>query len=53
MAQTPDSNQRFPPMPLDSWAPTKETLHRYLQIVGKIRWQSPPAATTGGTSRST
>lgn len=37
-----DSNQRFPSMPLDSWAGTKETLHRYLQIVGKIRLAVAP-----------
>jgi hypothetical protein len=27
----------FPALPLDSWRETKETLHRFLQIVGKIR----------------
>jgi Family of unknown function (DUF5996) len=27
----------FPPLPLESWLDTKETLHRFLQIVGKIR----------------
>ncbi|ARF60553.1 hypothetical protein B1H20_03470 [Streptomyces violaceoruber] len=27
----------FPPLPRESWAPTKETLHRFLQIVGKVR----------------
>ncbi|WP_224483155.1 DUF5996 family protein [Robertkochia aurantiaca] len=27
----------FPALPIDEWEPTKETLHRYLQIVGKIR----------------
>jgi hypothetical protein len=27
----------FPPMPLDAWADTKATLHRFVQIVGKIR----------------
>ena len=27
----------FPPLPLDEWRPTKNTLHLYLQIVGKIR----------------
>ncbi|CAM5563207.1 hypothetical protein SCALM49S_09168 [Streptomyces californicus] len=26
-----------PPLPRESWAPTKETLHRFLQIVGKVR----------------
>ena len=33
----------FPSMPLAEWAATKETLHRFAQIVGKIRLaQSPP-----------
>jgi hypothetical protein len=27
----------FPPIPYASWRETKETLHRFLQIVGKIR----------------
>ncbi len=27
----------FPPLPLDEWEGTKETLHRYAQIVGKVR----------------
>ncbi|WP_406110305.1 DUF5996 family protein [Kitasatospora purpeofusca] len=27
----------FPPMPLDEWRETKETLHRFTQVVGKIR----------------
>jgi len=29
--------ESFPAMPLDEWRPTKNTLHLYLQIVGKIR----------------
>ncbi len=29
--------ERFPPMPLEAWADTKATLHRFAQIVGKIR----------------
>jgi len=29
--------ESFPAMPLDGWRPTKNTLHLYLQIVGKIR----------------
>jgi hypothetical protein len=32
----------FPPMPLDAWRPTKNTLHLYLQIVGKIRLAMHP-----------
>ena len=27
----------FPPLPLEAWQETKNTLHLYLQIVGKIR----------------
>ena len=27
----------FPPLPLEEWKATKNTLHLYLQIVGKIR----------------
>lgn len=27
----------FPPLPLEEWEATKETFHRYLQIIGKIR----------------
>lgn len=29
--------ETFPAMPLASWVDTKETLHRFLQVVGKIR----------------
>lgn len=29
-------------MPLDAWRPTKNTLHLYLQIVGKIRLKTHP-----------
>jgi hypothetical protein len=32
----------FPEMPLDAWRPTKDTLHLYLQIVGKIRLAMHP-----------
>lgn len=30
------------PLPLDQWEATKETLHRYAQVVGKIRLQNAP-----------
>ena len=26
----------MPPIPLEEWRPTKETLHRFVQIVGKV-----------------
>ena len=32
----------FPELPLDAWRPTKNTLHLYLQIVGKIRLRTHP-----------
>lgn len=32
----------FPEIPLDAWRPTKNTLHLYLQIVGKIRLATHP-----------
>ena len=32
----------FPPLQLGEWEETKETLHRYVQIVGKIRLRSAP-----------
>ncbi len=33
----------LPQLPLENWESTKETLHRYLQIIGKIKMQlSPP-----------
>src|SRR5687768_16620524 len=32
----------FPPMPLEAWVESKETLHRFLQIVGKIRLSAAP-----------
>lgn len=32
-----DKNETFPPLPLADWKATKNTLHLYLQIVGKIR----------------
>ncbi|MFJ9870256.1 DUF5996 family protein [Streptomyces sp. NPDC101165] len=46
----------FPPMPLTEWRDTKETLHRFAQIVGKIRlaasarrnhWWNVPFYVTG------
>ena len=37
----PDS--QFPPLPLDAWQPTRDTIARYAQLVGKIRRAlSPP-----------
>ncbi len=32
----------FPPLPLEAWEDTKKTLHRFSQIVGKIRLAAMP-----------
>jgi uncharacterized protein DUF5996 len=32
----------WPPLPLEAWLPTKETLHRYTQIIGKIQLALTP-----------
>jgi hypothetical protein len=32
----------WPPLPYEAWEPTKQTLHRYAQIVGKIRMALVP-----------
>ena len=37
-----EAEYAFPPLPLEAWEPTKDTLHLYLQIVGKIRLQLMP-----------
>lgn len=37
------SEMELPPLPLEEWEDTKQTLHRYAQVVGKIRMAlSPP-----------
>lgn len=36
------SEMELPPLPLQEWEDTKETLHRYCQIVGKIRMERSP-----------
>jgi len=37
-----ENNSQFPEIPLDAWRPTKNTLHLYLQIIGKIRLKTHP-----------
>jgi hypothetical protein len=39
---TPHGAHGWPPLPYDDWAPTKRTLHRYVQIVGKVRMALAP-----------
>ncbi|MGD9589263.1 MAG: DUF5996 family protein [Pyrinomonadaceae bacterium] len=57
------NNGTFPEIPLASWRPTKDTLHLYCQIVGKIRlvmhprlnhwWHVPLYVTPRGLSTHT
>jgi uncharacterized protein DUF5996 len=37
LGQTAEPAAGFPPMPLEAWRDSKATLHRFAQIVGKIR----------------
>jgi hypothetical protein len=37
LGQTAEPAAWFPPMPLEAWRDSKATLHRFAQIVGKIR----------------
>ncbi|WP_439879572.1 DUF5996 family protein [Pontibacter sp. MBLB2868] len=39
---TPEFAPGFPPLPLEEWEPTKETLHLYIQVIGKIRLELMP-----------
>src|SRR5829696_5589511 len=36
------SEMELPPLPLQEWENTKETLHRYCQIAGKVRMEYSP-----------
>jgi hypothetical protein len=36
------AEQGFPPLPLEEWEESKETLHRFVQVVGKIRLRYAP-----------
>lgn len=57
------ANETFPEIPLEAWRPTKNTLHLYCQIVGKIRlamhprmnhwWHVPLYVTPRGLSTRT
>lgn len=53
-----EEQELFPPLPLEAWEETKKTLHRFSQVVGKIRlvgashanhwWHAPLYVTTRG-----
>ena len=61
-AQGVSRNESWPPLPLEEWQDTYATLHRWTQIVGKVRlaqapmlnhwWQVPLYVTTRGLSTS-
>ena len=36
------TQDRWPAMPIDGWADTRDTLHLYLQVIGKIRIANEP-----------
>ena len=42
MTQEHLTARALPPLPLDDWEDTKETLHRYCQIAGKVRMELSP-----------
>ena len=42
MASESGVESMFPPLPLEEWDESKETLHRYAQIVGKVRLVRAP-----------
>ncbi|WP_266202325.1 DUF5996 family protein [Pontibacter kalidii] len=42
LTATPPLLDEFPPLPLEEWENTKDTLHLYLQVIGKIRLKLMP-----------
>ena len=42
MMASPHEAPTLPPLPLKEWEDTKETLHRYCQIAGKVRMEYSP-----------
>ena len=50
MTETPPSNA-WPSIPVADWQATRDTLHLWTQIVGKVRMANTSSSTTGGTCR--
>ena len=42
MSESADVRLPLPALPLEDWKPTKDTLHLWVQIVGKVRMASTP-----------
>jgi hypothetical protein len=57
-----EARSAFPPLPLEDWEQTKNTLHLFLQVVGKVRlalhpktnhwWHVTFSVSTPATGRS-
>jgi hypothetical protein len=43
-SETSAGAHELPALPLEGWEPTKDTLHLYAQVVGKVRLASTPLA---------
>jgi hypothetical protein len=43
-----NASDGWPSLMVDEWTATRETLHMWTQIVGKIRMAHMPLITTGG-----
>ena len=37
------ATEAWPALPYDEWRPTKETVHRYAQMIGKLRMALVPS----------
>ncbi len=48
----PARNEIWPPLPLDAWQDTYQTLHMWTQIVGKVRLALIRRSIIGGRWRS-
>src|SRR5688572_24077008 len=43
MSTADEGRESWPPLPLQEWVETRDTLHMWLQIVGKVRLAQTPA----------
>jgi hypothetical protein len=53
MPTKPSPPLELPALPLDEWEDTKDTLHLFVQIVGKVRLRLHPKLNHWWTSPST
>ena len=45
------SHDAWPELPYEAWRPTRDTLHMYMQIVGKVRLALAPMEPQWGQVR--